>query len=125
MTKKKNNIQKYLLISLVMLGCFMTVYAIIMSTDFLDGDKPLIIKSLNLKNRGYNLRFYYIPSNATNQSYVQLRKTFNENREEVYQNFERYQGVGESTLVKDSVLRVVLLDTMSYRHRKDTIFIKY
>ena len=108
-----------------MLGCFMTVYAIIMSTDFLDGDKPLIIKSLNLKNRGYNLRFYYIPSNATNQSYVQLRKTFNENREEVYQNFERYQGVGESTLVKDSVLRVVLLDTMSYRHRKDTIFIKY
>ena len=125
MINKKSNLTKYLLFSMIGIGIIVIFYFAIQSRGFFEEDKPLIIKTLILPKRGYTLIFYYIPSNATSQSYVQIRKKYNGNREEVFKNYERYQGITEYKFVNDSLLKIVILDTMSYNQRKDTVFIKY
>jgi len=125
MIKKKSNLIKYLLFSLLGIGIIVVLYFVKQTSNFFEEDKPLIIKTLTLPKREYALIVYYIPSNATSQSYVQLRKKYNENREEVFKNYERYQGISEYKFVNDSLLRIVILDTMSYSQRKDTVFVKY
>lgn len=125
MIKKKSNLIKYLLFSLLGIGIIVVLYFVKQTSIFFEEDKPLIIKILTLPKREYALIFYYIPSNATSQNYVQIRKKYNENREEVFKNYERYQGISEYKFVNDSLLRIVILDTMSYIQRKDTVFVKY
>lgn len=122
---KKSNLAKYLLFSLIEIGIMGMFYLAVQVRNFFEEDKPLIIKVLALPKREYTLIFYYVPSNATSQSYIQIRKKYNENREEVFKNYERYQGVSEYKFVNDSLLRIVILDTISYNQRKNIVFIRY
>ncbi len=81
------------------------------------------MKTLLLDSKEYNLNFYYIPSNATSQSYVQLRKKYKNGKEVIFGNYERYQGIGNCEIMNDTIVMITLLDTMSYVSRQDSIFV--
>ena len=101
------------------------VCSTIISCNMLDGDEPKLLGSLNIEKRNFNISVYYIPSNATSQSYVQIRKIYKDKREEVYKNLERYQGISKIKIVNDSLFSIIVLDTISYKPRIDTMIIKY
>lgn len=101
------------------------IFLLFISCNMFQEDVPKLLESLNLGKRNFNVSVYYIPSNATSQSYIQIRKVFNDKHEEVYKNFERYQGIKELKIVNDSLFSVIVLDTMSYKTRLDTMVIKY
>jgi hypothetical protein len=67
-------------------------------------------------------RLYYIPSNATSQSYIQVRRVL-DNSEDVVKSFERYNYVNDYRLMNDT-LRLILSDTISYAPRADTLFVE-
>lgn len=120
--KNRNQILKLLLVCvLIIMG--IGVYVLTKSGMFLE-DNPKKIKTIILNNKVYRLDFYYIPSNASSQSYVQIRKKYENKRELIFENYERYQGVGDYKVMNDTTLMFLLLDTVSYTQRKDTVFIK-
>jgi hypothetical protein len=101
----------------------LTTYGITISCNIFQGDEPKLLDKLNLEKRNFDLSVYYIPSNATSQNYIQIRKVFNDKHEEVYKNYERYQGIKELKTVNDTLVRIIILDTMSYKPRVDTMII--
>ncbi|MDH4460794.1 MAG: hypothetical protein QE277_05185 [Flectobacillus sp.] len=65
---------------------------------------------------------FYIPSNATSQDYVQIRKRDNTTgNESILGNYERFQSIEKYRQLNDSLLEIILLDTASYTPRKDTV----
>jgi hypothetical protein len=119
--KDRNQILKLLLIIfLITLG--ITTY-LFTKSDIFSEDKPLKMKTLLLNGKEYDLDFYYVPSNATSQSYVQLRKKYKNGKDIIFENYERYQGVGKCKFMNDTTVMIPLLDTMSYVPRNDTVFV--
>ena len=47
------------------------------------------IEAISIPNKNYTIKIYHIPSNASSQSYIQIRKSEN-GVEEVLQNYDRY-----------------------------------
>ena len=119
--KNRNQIFK-LLVCMVIIG--ITAY-LFTKSDMFSEDKPLKMRTLFLDKKGYDLDFYYIPSNATNQSYVQIRRRYKNGKDSILKNYERYQGIGNCKIMNDTIVMITLLDTMSYVPRNDTIFVKF
>jgi hypothetical protein len=119
MKKMKNSL------NLKSVMCVLMLCSTVFSCNLFSEDTPKMLSSLKLGNRNFNISIYYIPANATSQNYIQIRKVYNDKHEEIYKNFERYQGINDLKVVNDSLFRVVVLDTMSYKTRVDTMIIKY
>ena len=56
-----------------------------------------------MPNRNFKIGIYYLPSNATSQDYIQVRK-IEDGVENVIENFERYDCVVKIELKGDSIL---------------------
>ena len=77
-----------------------------LSTFSLFDDEFKVLEQVNIPNKEYKLKIYYIPSNASSQSYIQIRKI--ENRvEEVLVSYERFNYLKNYELTKDSIILFV------------------
>lgn len=82
------------------------------------------VQEIRIPNKNYLLKIYYVPSNATTQSYIQVRKVEN-GKEEVIGSFERYNFVDTYKVINETTFMIVVRDTVSYLGNKsDTIFLK-
>lgn len=77
------------------------------------------IAEIEIPNK-YKIGVFYLPSNASSQSYIQIRRLENG---EVLQNYERYNFVNDYKLFNDT-LRLVLSDTSFVKRKTDTLFFK-
>jgi hypothetical protein len=68
----------------------------------------------------YKIGVFYLPSNASSQSYIQIRRSENG---EVLKNYERYNFVNDYKLFNDT-LSLVLSDTSFVKRKADTLFFK-
>lgn len=84
-------------------------------------DESDIAKIADIEFSDKIYRIYYVPSNATSQSYIQVRSIRGDS-EYVLKSFERYNYVNDYALVNDT-LRLVLSDTISYDQTADTLLI--
>lgn len=80
------------------------------------------VSKINVPSRNFKVGIYYLPSNATSQDYIQVRKIEN-GVENVIENFERYDCVVKSELQGDSILSLVLKDTSLNATNPDTFLI--
>jgi hypothetical protein len=85
-------------------------------------EEPIEITQFKFKASTFGI--YYIPSNATQQEYIQLRKVFSKRSFKVLSSFERYQILTSYKLTNDDSLQLILSDTASYKPRQDTLKVK-
>jgi len=75
----------------------------------------------NIPNKNYKITVFYLPSNATVQSAIQVRKKFVD-YEEVIATYERYNSMDTCGLINDNTFMLVLRDTISILGNKpDTL----
>lgn len=75
-------------------------------------DEFEVMESIRILGKGYILKIYHIPPNATSQSYIQIRKVEN-GVEEVLKNYERFNHLDNYFLARDTlVLSVRDLDNV-------------
>ena len=82
---------------------------------------------IEVPGQSYKLRIVHIPSNATIQSSIQVRKLLdNRKDEEILQDYERYNHLESYKLLADTALMIIVKDTISYlgRNRLDTMIVK-
>ena len=60
------------------------------------------IETIRIPNKNYTIKIYHIPSNASSQSYIQIRKSEN-GEEEVLQNYDRYDHINSYSIRKDTL----------------------
>jgi len=113
---KRSGIALFVMLTSSLLSC----------TDILEvKEKELFV--IDIPNKLYRLRIVHIPSNATIQSSIQIRKVYNNKKdEEVLQNYERYNYLESYKLLSDTALMIVIKDTISYlgSKRLDTMIVK-
>lgn len=73
-------------------------------------DEIKIIEQINVPNRNYSIKIYYVPSNASSQSYIQIRK-LQSGVVEVLENYERYNHLDEYKIIEDDTLSITISDT--------------
>lgn len=80
---------------------------------------------IEVPNKPYKLRIVYVASNATVQPSIQVRKIY-EKKEELLQDYERYNYLESYKLLSDTALMIVVKDTSSYfkNNRLDTMIVK-
>lgn len=80
------------------------------------------LKVIDVPDRKYKLNLYYIPANATNQSYIQVRQetTAGEN---VIKSYERYNYLNSFT-INEGHLKLILNDTSFVNRKADTVLLK-
>lgn len=75
----------------------------------------------DIPNRSYKVGVFYLPSNATIQSAIQVRKQF-KGKEEIINTYERYNYMDTCRLINDTTFMLVIRDTISVLGNKpDTI----
>lgn len=81
------------------------------SFSLFDEDKNITsIETIILTDKPYNIKIYYIPSNAVTQSNIQIRRVHDES-EETLQVYERYNFL-ENYEVKNDSLFIIVNDTL-------------
>lgn len=83
-----------------------------LSTFSIFGNEFIVLKTIKIPDKNYSLKIYYIPSNASSNSFIQVRK-FENNVEEVIENYERYNSMDNCSLLNDTTLQLVIRDTIS------------
>lgn len=87
------------------------------------GTKDRELYLIKIPNKDYKLSVVYLPSNATIQSAIQIRKKY-KNKEEIINTYERCNLVDTCALVNDRTFVLVVRDTISVLGNKpDTIFV--
>lgn len=92
--------KKYLVLSfsvLIILCCYKVC------TFNIFDDEISMLKEYHLSNKNYHIRIYYIPSNATTQSVIQIRK-FSNDIEEVLKSYEKYNELNENYIKSDTLI---------------------
>lgn len=84
-------------------------------------DEVKMIENFRVPNKGYNLRIYFIPSNASSQSYIQVRK-FENNAEEVLQSYERFNYLSSYKIINGEILKLSISDTSRVDLKKEVQF---
>jgi len=79
------------------------------------------LKTIKMPNSNSKLIIYHLPSNASSQDFIQIRKIENQ-VETVIENFENYDLVNEVFFKNDSILTIVI--SKSLINRIDTIELK-
>jgi len=116
--------KRKVLLSIIVGGLFLAIIAvIIIAFRFsLFGSEIEEVAIIDISGKDNKIGIYYIPSNATSQDYIQIRK-LGEGQDEIIKNFERFDFVVNSELIDDSLLRVVLKDTSAYIVNQDTFIV--
>ncbi len=65
------------------------------------------LSEIKVPNKNYTVKIYYLPPNATSQSFIQVRK-IDEGIESVLANYENYDSLVKAQLVGDSLLMLEL-----------------
>ena len=109
-----NNNKKYLFsLSVILLGC-----------NVLPDVKGTELFSMRMANKKADIKVMYYPSNATLQASIQVQKVVNDSIE-VVKNYERYNYMDTCRLINDTMLMLVLRDTISVLGNKpDTMIIQ-
>lgn len=89
-----------------------------LSTFSIFDDEFKIIENFRVPNKNYSLRIYFIPSNASSQSYIQVRK-FENNIEEVLQSYERFNYLNEYEILGKDTLKLFISDTSQVNSKKE------
>lgn len=105
-----------LVIVLVTLGIYK------MLTFSLFDDPITNLEEIGVPNRDYKLRIYHVPSNATSQDYIQVRK-IKDGHETVMGSFERYDSLISYSLT-NTVLELRLKNTTSNRSKVDSVYLQ-
>lgn len=114
---------KSLLISLALiLGIVLTYHQSLVIPFLWNNENAIQLMTIHLSQKKYSMTVFYLPSNATSQDYVQIRKRDNTTGDEsIAGNYERFQGIEKYRQLNNSLLEIILLDTASYTPRKDTV----
>lgn len=112
-----------IVISIIVISIVSYFIYLIATLSLFDENSLQLINELEVPNKEYTLRLYYIPSNATSQSYIQVRKVIL-NEEEVIENYERYNFINGYEFTNDSIFQLVLSDTLFIDRKIDTIQLK-
>jgi hypothetical protein len=84
--------------------------------------KEKVLANIVIPKAKYSLKLISFPSNATVERSIQVRKSFNDGKMEVIKDFEKYDSIEVYKLLNDSVLMLVLRDTVSYLGNKPDTF---
>jgi hypothetical protein len=115
---------KKIFIGLFIIFVLIILYSSYKLTTFnLFENENKVIQEIRIPNEKYMLKIYYIPSNATTQSYIQIRKLEN-NKEEVIKSFERYNFLNKFEILHQDSLRLFVSDTSFTNPPIDKISIK-
>ena len=79
------------------------------------------IETIRIPNKNYMIKIYHIPSNASSQSYIQIRKSEN-GVEEVLQNYDRYDHINSYSIRKDT-LKLKLGDFILSKQEEKTFLL--
>jgi hypothetical protein len=113
--------KRYLTIFFILIVVIIAGYFIYKASTFNMFDVEISkVAEIEVPNKLYKIGLFFIPSNASSQSYIQIKKLGNE---EVLQNYERYNYVNDYKLFNDT-LRLILSDTSFTERKADTIFFK-
>ena len=114
---------KRLVFNIVFLVCFFSLSKC--NTSILTTNEKELL-AIDIPNKNYKLKVVYIPSNATIQSSIQIRKLQTNNKtEELLQDYERYNYVDTMYLKNDTTFMLIIRDTVSVLGNKpDTMIIK-
>ena len=99
-------------IGLSILGAFILLafcFYLIYSFDLFPIENQKIV-TISLLNKPYKITLIFIPSNATNRNYIQVRKTYTTS-EEVIKNYENYNFVNNYRIKGDTILEMAISDT--------------
>ncbi|HMQ70842.1 MAG TPA: hypothetical protein PKC58_17835 [Ignavibacteria bacterium] len=94
----------------VLILLFFSIYKI--STFTLFDDEFKVVESIKIPDRSYIIKIYDIPSNASSQSYIQIRKIEN-GVEEVLESYERFDHLDSYSLGKDTLVLTISDLTLS------------
>jgi hypothetical protein len=113
--------KRYLIIFFILILLIFLGYYIYKASTFNVFDVEIIkVAEIEVPNKSYKIGLYYLPSNASSQSYIQVKSLGNQ---EVLQNFERYNFLNDYKLLNDT-LRLVLSDTSFIERKADTVFFR-
>ena len=77
-----------------------------LSTFTLFDNEFKVVESIKVPNKNYTIKIYHIPSNASSQSYIQIRK-MEDGVEEVLESYERFVHLDNYSLEKDTLLIMI------------------
>lgn len=85
--------------------------------------KAKLLYSTKVPGKEYNINVLYLPSNATIQSAIQVRKKYKD-KEDIIETYERYNYMDTCRLISDTTFMIVIRDTISVLGNKpDTIML--
>ncbi|MDR1877786.1 MAG: hypothetical protein LBQ84_09205 [Flavobacteriaceae bacterium] len=88
----------------VLILLFFGVYKL--STFTIFDDEFKVVESIKIPDKNYIIRIYHIPSNASSQSYIQIRKIEN-GVEEVLESYEQFDHLNSYSLKKDTLVLTI------------------
>ncbi len=62
-----------------------------------------VVESIQVPDKKYNIKIYHIPSNASSQSYIQIRK-IEDGVEEVLESYERFDHLDSYSIERDTLI---------------------
>jgi len=77
-----------------------------LSTFTLFDDEFKVVESVKVPDKNYTIKIYHIPSNASSQSYIQIRK-IEDGVEEVLESYERFDHLDSYSLEKDTLVLTI------------------
>ncbi len=117
---KKRNRLGMILLTILFVAVAFVIYKMLTFSLFDVEVKRLV--EFDVPEQDYKLRVYHVPSNATSLDYIQVRK-FENNIEDVLENYERYDSL-VSYLLSDTSLELRVINTVQMKPRTDTLILK-
>lgn len=77
-----------------------------LSTFTLFDDEFKVVESIKIPDKNYAIKIYHIPSNASSQSYIQIRK-IEDGVEEVLESYERFDHLDSYSLEKNTLVLTI------------------
>lgn len=104
-------------------GALLTIVIVVVATRFSLFEAELKeITVIDVPGDEGKIGIYFVPSNATSQDYIQIRK-IGVGQDDIIMNFERFDFVVKSSFINDSLLEIVLKDTSAYITKQDTFIV--
>lgn len=113
--------KKKLLIGVIIIVLISIIYFMYSLSNFKIFDVEVQkITNVDLIDKPYKLGIYYVPSNASSQSSIQIRE---EKKDSVLQFYERYNYLKEYKIINDTIT-LFLADTSLTPTKIDTLYFK-